>query len=223
MNRLFARSPLALNGTLPHAEVARICAIYGDPKVQRLADQLCGARAHLAEVAAYRGGIAEAIEVAGSAGGSVVESLLRLIREAKDEIQAARADHDVHDAVRKARNELLRPLAVAVGSLSSSLSMERQGLQSRIDAGMGAHTPAESSRYTALRAAGLSDVQISDLGVESPEVGILALRDRAAVVDSMLAQCMAFGADPFKSPEHLAGLGFDTLIETRTAAEQASA
>ena len=222
MSQLFVRSPLAL-GSLPYCEIEYLCVTYNDPDVQRAAGELRASRARVADLASYRSGIAEAIQISDRTGTAVAEVLRQLIDDADTELEAARADHLAHDAVNKSRRDLLAPLVLAVGRLSAAAATTRESLQGHIDAALvfrNYGAPTSSSRYTALQAAGLTDEQINSLGFAQPEVNLQVLRDKVAVADRVISQCAAFAADPFMGAEHLAGLGLEDLIEARRMATE---
>lgn len=229
--RFFAASSLALYGEVMSADaVDRVLSQFADADVQRAADELAFKQLRLHELAAYRSAIAEAVFAQASTGVAPVEFLCRRCEDVDREIEDTKKEHAAHDAVRKTRLAMLQPLLLAVSQREISSSEERRGLTARIDAlrsNFAGNTDEGAHRYRSLVALNFSAEQIKTLGVPQPETNnapaIASMRERVAVLDRVIAQCLSYSADPLKSPEHLAGLCFDELIDQRLAAEKAMA
>lgn len=230
--RRFTASSLSAYGdVMDAAAIDRVLAQFADPGVQRAAGELAFKQLRLHELAAYRSAIAEAVFAQASAGISPVEFLHRRCEDMEQEIEDTKLEHAAHDAVRKVRLATLQPLLLAVSRYEIRASEERRSLTARIDAlrsNFAGNTDEGAHRYRSLVALNFSAEQIKAAGVPQPETNnapaIASMRERIAVLDSVIAQCLAYSADPFKSPEHLAGLeGFDQLLEARQVAEAALA
>lgn len=156
---------------------------------------------------------------------AVVAVLRQRVTELEDLIEAAKEDHARHDAASKARIRRLAPLTSAVSDRLAQATSERQSLIRQLQALQNAAAlPVDGgARYEALRALHLNDQQIAALGVHEPDRDFdakqAALRERLPALNAEIAQLEAFSTDPLKRGHHLAGLGFEALIEQVHGAE----
>lgn len=218
MTRFFFPSPIASAFNLSSAEVDRLCVIYADHDVQRAAGELRYKLDRLADFAMFRSLIAQAIDTADRTGVAPIEALRRLSDEADDAMEGAHADHRAHDSAVKARNDRMRPVAMAVSEMSVKANVEREALRRHVTAAESEHVHkgVDAGRFQHLKAAGLSRDQIAGLGQPDPAVAqdkLDMLRARLAEVENVIAKCSAYFADPLRRTRHLAGLGLDNLID----------
>lgn len=212
--------PMLGAGELPDVETAAAFKrAIADPAVTRLIGLCAGELGQL-----VREGAAEHFAhacVQGSATGDTtpvqwLEVQLGMLRA---EVNLARKERAVAAERRHAERDASKPLFEAVNAMSRAATAERESLLARLQTR--ASGAPRKSRWTELRAAGLSDEEISRLELrdEDAEEARQAnqWRERIATLDAQLAKCRAYYDDPLHDPEHVRGLGFDNLVDAQLA------
>lgn len=146
--------------------------------------------------------------------GEWLEVQLGMLRA---EIEQARKERCVAVDRRRAEYEAAKPLTDAVNRVSMQFTLERDNLLRRLEVHR-SNAPRES-RWTKLRAAGLSDDEISRLDLKAEdqdqERQAAEWRERIAALNAQIAKCVAYGQDPLHDPEQVRGLGFDHLVDAQ--------
>lgn len=221
----FTSSPLARTG-LTAAQIDAVDVAFVHPDVQRAAGRLAAKRQLLAEVCGFRCAIADAIDATGAADPvDLVETLDRFATDADDAIAAVREDKRRHDDQHAARMARLKPLRLAVSRRIDELGHQRADAVRRAEALGSSKSDESRSKYSSLRAGGLTDAQIASLAPDeaNPNERLRAVQQRIAEIDVALVPLWAFANDRYFDVAPLEGQGFDDLIEARKAAEQALA
>jgi hypothetical protein len=206
--------PAMLGGSeLPDAETIKAYKIAAaDPNVVRLIGACTSELVRLVT----EGGAEHMMHAAvqGAALGDItpaqwLENQLGMFRS---EIELVRKERKLTADRRRAEVVSLKRLSDAVQRFTMKASAERDALMARVrSAELGGEQP---SRWTELRAAGLTDEEIRRVGLPlDRDAQVKAWRDQLAMLDQRLAKCAAFRADPLRDPEHVRGLGFDDLID----------
>jgi hypothetical protein len=210
---------------LTQADIARACVIHKDSEVLRAATTLQTMLQRQLDDALL-GLIAEGIAradgpLAEVAPAEVAKHLNAMAAEVEHDLARVKEETAVHDRARRQHNEILWPLREAVSARLTAVMFECDHLLGRIAAIGNVTGWVDQSKHEQLIGLGLTKDQIAAIDPELHELrkreAIDSMRARMGVLNIEIAQLKVFGADPNRDPGHLAGLGFDALIEAQRA------
>lgn len=213
--------PLLGGPEMPDAETTAAYKLaVADPVVQRRIAACVNELAQLVKEAGAEHFAAAAVQGAATLDATTpaqwLETQLNMLRT---EIELTRKERSVATERRRAENAAAQPLIDAVSRVAQDAASQREALLRRLDA-LRRHESSQS-RWTQLRAAGLTEEEIARLALkpeeQDPEQQAVLLRRRIPELDAQLAKCRAYAEDPLHDPEHVRGLGFDGLVDAQLA------
>lgn len=190
-----------------------------DPAVERLIDLCVNELMQLVKGAGADHFAHAAVQGAATLEGTPAQWLEVQLGMLRAEIELTRKERATAADRRRAEREAAKPLFDAVSRLSVAAATERDAVLGRLQA-RSSDSP-KKSRWTELRAAGLSDEQLARLDLRDEDAAeaeqVRQAQARLAVLDAQLVKCLAYSEDPLHDPEHVRGLGFDDLVDAHLA------
>lgn len=210
--RLFSSDALSADELERHLEAT------GDTKLQGLALRVAAARSRLNDLTAAAEALSMAVDGAAYIGCTAEEWLQRELAEVQAQIEQAEAGRKRAEARRVARSARITPLHSAASTLHSKLLAERERLwdiHHSIKKQLGT---VEDGQYEKLLAAGLTREQIASVGgFSAPDdrrnAELQRIQARLDEIEPQIAALDAWMASGKRAHQHLAGMGFDALIE----------
>ncbi len=205
--RLFTDGPLSAEDLERHLEGAR------NPRLLGLAGRVAAARSRLLDLTASDEALSMALDAAHYTGCDPEHWLENDLAEVLAQIEEAEAGRKRAQARAFARSARITPLRMAVSGLHTSLVGERDLLRERL--WLLKKNGAGQIVDHALVRAGLTSEQIASLGpVGQDAVDLANYTARLEESAPKIAAIEAWQASGYRDHHHLAGLGFDGLIES---------
>ena len=184
-----------------------------NPRLQGLAKRVAAARSRLADLTEAATVLSMAMDAAHFMGTTAEGWMENDLAEVLAQIEQAEAGRKRAEARRVARSARVTPLTIAVSKLQTELVRERDVLKERVYL-LRKGTGQDKSPEHHLRQAGLTTEQIAALGpVSQADKDLAAYTARLEASAPKIACIEAWMASGYRDHHHLAGLGFDALIE----------
>lgn len=220
--RLFSADPLS------GEDLERHLVAKSNHRLQGLAQCVAAARSRLLDLTAAASAVSAAEDARHFQGAAPEAWLMDELATVQALIEQAEAGRKRADARRVARSQCVTPLISAVGNKHTTLEHERETLWKHRHLLSAPLVGREASPYQRPIDAGLSPEQIALIGAtQAPDAARQKdrdrINDRLAETEPQIAAIERWQASGHRDHHHLAGLGFDALIEAAQPVDESEA